>query len=86
MAKNLDNLKKEFQYYLDHQDELVKKYNGKYLVIKDASVNSAFDTVSDAYEYISAQGFIGKAIIQKCSPGSDDYTMTFHSRVRFSSC
>ena len=28
-------LKKEFQYYLDNQDELVKKYNHRFLVIKD---------------------------------------------------
>ncbi|MBQ0054025.1 MAG: hypothetical protein KBS89_06200, partial [Bacteroidales bacterium] len=27
-------IKKLFEYYLAHQDELVEKYSGKYLVIK----------------------------------------------------
>ena len=28
-------LKKEFEFYVKNQDELVKKYAGRYVVIKD---------------------------------------------------
>jgi len=35
-------LKKEFDYCLAHQGELVQKYNGKYLVIKDAKVQGVY--------------------------------------------
>ena len=29
-----EKLKREFDYYLKHQDTFFKKYNGKYIVIK----------------------------------------------------
>jgi len=33
--------KKEFRYCVDHQKELVEQYNGRFIVIKDASVVAA---------------------------------------------
>ena len=36
-------LEKEFTYYLDHQSELVEKYNGKFLVIKGEDVIGVYD-------------------------------------------
>ena len=33
-----DPLAREFQFYLDNQDELVKQYNGRVIVIKDGQV------------------------------------------------
>ena len=32
------NLDKEFDFYLEHQKELLKKYNGRFIVIKNAKV------------------------------------------------
>lgn len=81
----MKNLKKEFHYYLDHQNELVKKFNGKYLVIKDFTVLGNFDSISEALDNASkVLGLkMGEFLIQKCSPGESDYTQTFHSRVHF---
>ena len=31
-------LEKEFKYYIDNQDRLLEKYNGRILVIKDNKV------------------------------------------------
>jgi uncharacterized protein (DUF1330 family) len=42
-------LDKEFKYYTSHQDELVKKYNGKFLVIRDENVEGAYNTQLEAY-------------------------------------
>lgn len=36
-------LKKDFDYYLAHQAEMVEKYNGKFVVIKDGEVIGAYD-------------------------------------------
>ncbi len=36
-------LKREFEHYLKNQDDLVKKYNGKYIVIKDLTVIGVYD-------------------------------------------
>ena len=38
------SLEKELQYYIDNQNELVSKYNGKFLVIKDCNVLGAYDS------------------------------------------
>jgi hypothetical protein len=77
-------LNKEFEYYLDNQDELVKLYNGKYLIIKDKSVVGSFEKEEDALYSALDKYEQGTYIIQKCSPGEWDYAQMFHSRVSFS--
>lgn len=74
-------LEKEFQYYIDNQDEIVKKYNGKYIVIKNNQVIGAYDTNIEAYDETTKTEELGTFLIQLCSPGNEAYTQTFHSRV-----
>lgn len=76
-------LEKEFKYYVDHQDELVKKYNGKFLVIKDEKVMQACDTMDKAYDWGIANYELGTFLIQLCNPGKNSYTQEFHSRAVF---
>lgn len=76
-------LEKEFQYYLDHQDELVEKFNGKYIVIKDEEVIGAYNNEKDAYVETLKEHEEGTFLIQLVSPGKDSYTQTYHSRVVF---
>lgn len=76
-------LKEQFQWYLENQSELVNKYNGKFIVIKDKSVVDIFDTQDLALISSEKKYGLGSFIIQKCTPGEDSYTQTFHSRVVF---
>ena len=76
-------LVKEFKYYLDHQDELVKQYNGKFIVIKEGSVIGAFDSELEAVRETAKQHEMGTFLVQKCEPGSESYTQTYQSRVAF---
>ena len=76
-------LEKEFNYYLEHQEELVKKYNGKFLVIKDCNVIGAYDSELEAVEETAKEHELGTFLVQKCEPGSESYTQTYHSRVAF---
>jgi hypothetical protein len=76
-------LEKEFEFYLENQTELVKKYQGKFLVIKDRTVIGAFDTEIEAIESASSQHELGTFLVQICEPGPESYTQTFHSRVAF---
>jgi hypothetical protein len=76
-------LEKEFKYYLENQQELVKKYNGKYLVIRDNDVIGAYDKESDALFKSEEKYPLGTFLIQKCTPGDEAYTQTFHSKVLF---
>jgi hypothetical protein len=76
-------LEKEFNYYLENQDELVKKYNGRFLIIKDEKIQGDFDTQLDAYHYGKEHFELGTFLIQFCAPGNVNYTQSFHSRVSF---
>ncbi|MFO8011624.1 MAG: DUF5678 domain-containing protein [Dehalococcoidia bacterium] len=74
------DLKKEFKYFLDNQDELVNEYRGKYIVIKNQQVIGAYDSEVEAVEETSKEHEMGTFLVQKCEPGSDVFTATYHSR------
>lgn len=74
-------LDKEFKYYLSHQEELVKNYLNKYIVIKGENVIGSFDSQIEAYNITAKTHEVGTFLIQHCLPGTDSYTQTFHSRV-----
>lgn len=77
-------LEKEFKYYLDHQAELIEKYNGKFLVIKGEEVIGVYDAEDAAYFETGKTHEVGTFLIQYCEPGDSSYTQTYQSRVSFS--
>ncbi len=77
-------LEKEFKYYIDNQAELVKKYNGKYIVIVGNKVVGDHDTEIMAYIKSINEYKLGTFLIQLCKPGKDSYTQAFHSSAIFS--
>ena len=79
----MEKLEREFKYYVEHQDELVEKYNGKFIVIKDCNVIAAFDSELEAIERTAEQYELGTFLVQKCELGSESYTQTYHSRAVF---
>lgn len=74
-------LEKEFEYYLQHQSDLVKKYKGKFIVVKGEQVIGSYDSHLEAYNTTVKTEKLGTFLIQHCLPGKDSYTQTFHSRV-----
>lgn len=76
-------LEKEFQFYLNNQDQLVKEYNGKYVVIKGEEVVGAYASEAEAYFESTKTLKAGTFLIQLCRPGEEAYTETYHSRVTF---
>lgn len=78
-----NSLDKEFRYYIEHQDEMVEKYNGKIIVIKDGVVLGAFDDELAAVTETKISQELGTFLVQKVSPGDAAYSQTFHSRVVF---
>jgi Family of unknown function (DUF5678) len=73
----------ELKYFIDHQDELVKQYKDKYIVIKDQRVIGAYDSEFEAYNVTKEQHALGTFLIQKCEPGASVYTQSFNSRAIF---
>lgn len=84
MVEKHQSLEKEFEFYLKNQADLVKKYNGKYIVIKNQQVIGVFDSEIEAVEKTSVDHALGTFLVQKCEPGKESYTQTYHSRVAFS--
>ena len=80
----LSPLKKEFEYYLAHQDELLAKYNGKFVVIKGGKVLGAYDDEIKAVEITQQEHAAGTFLVQYVSPGDSAYSQSFHSRAAFS--
>ena len=78
-------LEKEFKYYLDHHDSLVKSHYGRYIVIKDDTIlgdfNSEVEAILSAKNTLNLQ--LGTFLVQHCMPGKENYTQLFHSRVSF---
>ena len=77
-------LEKEFRFYIEHQDEMVEKYDGKIIVIKDGVVLGAYDDELAAITETRKTHELGTFLVQRVSPGSAAYSQTFHSRVAFS--
>ena len=76
-------LKEEFEYYLEHQDELLQKYNNRYIVIVGSKVVGDYASNEEALIEAKKTYKLGDFLIQKCTDGDSAYTYTFHSRVRF---
>lgn len=76
-------LEPDFKYYLAHQADFVKKYNGKFVVIKNRTVIGVYDDQATAVSETEKTEELGTFLIQKVEPGDEAYTQTFHSRVAF---
>ena len=72
-------LEQEFKYYLENQAELVKKYNEKYLIIKDNTVVESYNTKDEAYFNAKEKYEMGTYLLQYCAPGNMAYNQTFYS-------
>ena len=69
-------LKKEFDFFVKNQNDLVAKYNGKVLAIQGDSIIGVYDNISDAYTSIKNENKLGSTMIQRCIPGPEAYTAT----------
>jgi hypothetical protein len=74
-------LKKEFQYYLTHQPDLVKKFKGRFIVIKDQKVIGDYASHSEAYNETIKTVQLGTFLIQHCLPGKEGHSQTFHTQA-----
>lgn len=76
-------LDQEFKYYREHQEELVKKYKDKHIVIVGEEVVGTYEDELTAYIESKKRYDLGTFFIQLCEPGAANYTQTFHSLAIF---
>ena len=70
MAKKDDNLK----YYIEHQSELVEKYNGRYIIISAEKFQGVYSSLKDAVIAARKKFKPGEFQIQLVEPGEGSYT------------
>jgi len=80
----MDKLEKDFQFYKENQDKLLKKYAGKFIVIVNQEVVDCYDNEETAYFESEKKFGLGNFFIIKCEPGNKSYTYRFHTRAIFS--
>lgn len=74
-------LQDELDFFIANQDELVRKYQGKVLVLRNREVVGVFDTPLDAYLDAESRFEPGTYAIQRCTPGPEAYTVTVSSSI-----
>ena len=75
-------LESEFNFFLKNQESLVKKYRGKYVVIKNRKVLGVYSDIPSAITETSKVEEYGTFLVQKCEPGTAVFTQFYHSRVK----
>lgn len=73
----------EYKYYLEHQQELLELYRGRFVVIVGDDVVGNYGTQAEAYLNSIKDYELGTFLIQECTDGTSGYTQTYHSRVIF---
>lgn len=79
----MEALEKEFNYYKNNQKTLVKKYEGKYIVIKNENVVGVYGTQEEAIQESIKSYKLGTFLVQYIGDNENNYSRTFHSRVVF---
>ena len=77
-------LQREFDFYRDHQSEMVEKYDGKVIVLKDCIVLGEYDSYLSADMETRQHHLEGTYLLQRVSAGEEDYTCTLHTPGVFS--
>jgi hypothetical protein len=74
-------LEADFQFYRDNQADLVARYDGRFVVIRQGAVIGDYPTYAQAYAETVHQYPLGTFLIQLVEAGEGGYTQSFHSRV-----
>lgn len=76
-------LEKEFQFFEDHKDQLIEKYNNRFIVIKDQKVIADFSSEIEAISETKKAHEMGTFLVQHATKKEAALVHKFHSRVYF---
>ena len=77
-------LETEFNYYLEHQDELVRLYNGRFIVLKGHEVLGVYDERMEALNETAKEHEPGTFMVHRVTPGDAGHTVTLYSPLKIS--
>ncbi len=67
------------EFFRANQDELVAKYNGKVLAIKDGAVLGVFESDLEAITETQKSHLLGTFLVRRVRAGDEAYSMTITS-------
>ncbi len=73
-------VRKDFEFFLDHLPEYLRKYKGMWMVIRRRKLEKVFQSETDAVNYAFRTFRVGEFIIQKCEE-PEACMQTFHSPI-----
>lgn len=73
----------ELAFFISHQDELVKKYEGRILAIRGTELLGVYNDALHAYLETAKKYEPGTFIIQPCQSGPEAYTVTISPVLSF---
>ena len=79
--ESVGSLQDEFKFYLENQDDFLKRYEGRFIVIKNRKVLGSYESEIEAYKEIQKEHQLGTCLIQLVQEGENSYSQTFYSRV-----
>jgi hypothetical protein len=75
---------KNYAYFTAHLDEFIERYDGRFVVIKNASVIADYGSFDEAYNNTIKSEALGTFLIQQCvRPENDTDYFAWHN-VSFS--
>jgi len=75
--------KSQLEMYKECQSDLLRKYNGKIIAVKDGECLGDFQTKIDALREMSKKYHQGEFLIIRCTPGEREYTGYFSPFISF---
>lgn len=77
----MTSLATQFDYFIDHQEEIGRKYEGKYVVIHDNEVVGAYTTALEATTEARKKFKLGEFLVQLARVGTDSITQSYYTRA-----
>ena len=74
----MDELTKNFHWYLAHQDDLAGKHRGRYVSVADCSVVGVYDDEFEAIAETRKTHTLGSFMVKRCVPFAEEEIPTFH--------
>ena len=81
--ENDARMTRDFHWYLECQQEMVEKYNGRVIAIRDGVVLGDYRDYSEAIIETEKNHEPETFIVQLVTPGKEAYTATINSPVMF---
>lgn len=74
-------LEREYQYFISHRDELLTKFNNRFVVIVEDTVIGDYATIGEALRETIKTRKLGTFLVQEISTREESYVSRFATPI-----